>query len=307
MAEARRITILQFGMVGQLARELTRAASEQARLSIRALHLDQVDFRYPEQVIDAVRAAGPVDAVINATAYTDVDKAESEQDLARQINARSVAALAQTCSETDIPLIHVSTDYVFDGTKTGPYLESDKVNPLGAYGRTKLEGEEAIRAATNRHVIVRTSWVYSAHGSNFVKTMLRLGAERDELRIVDDQHGAPTSAANLASAILAVVGRIVVGSGTDLFGTFHYADRGETTWRRFAEAILEEAAPWTKVKARVIPITTAEYPTAARRPMNSRLDCKKIEQVYGVECPAWRESLMRVMEEIRAAQDRGMA
>jgi dTDP-4-dehydrorhamnose reductase len=307
MAEARHITVLQFGTVGQLARELIRAASDQAHLSIRALHLDRVDFRYPEQVIDAVRTAGPVDVVINATAYTAVDKAESEQDLARQINAQSVAALAQTCSERDIPLIHVSTDYVFDGTKAEPYLESDEPNPLGAYGRTKLEGEEAIRVATDRHVIVRTSWVYSAHGSNFVKTMLRLGAERDELRIVDDQHGAPTSSANLASAILAMVTQIATGGGSDLFGTFHYADQGETTWRRFAEAIFEEAAPWTAIKARVIPVTTSEYPTAARRPLNSRLNCTKIERVYGIVRPSWRVSLTRVMEEIKAACDGGVA
>ena len=307
MTEAKTIAVLQFGTVGQLGRELIRAASSQANLSIQALHLDQADFRYPQQVIDAVRAAGPLDAVINATAYTAVDKAESEQDLARQINAVSVAALAQTCSESNIPLIHVSTDYVFDGRKVEPYLESDKPNPLGAYGRTKLEGEEAIRAATDRHVIVRTSWVYSAHGSNFVKTILRLGAERDELRIVDDQHGAPTSAANLASAILAIVTQIAADGGPELFGTFHYADSGETTWRCFAEAVFEGAVPWTAIKARIIPITTAEYPAAAPRQVNSRLDCNRIEQVYGVVRPPWRESLARVMQEIKAAQIGGVA
>ncbi len=305
MAEAGHIAVLQFGTVGQLARELIRAASDRASLSIRALHLDRVDFRYPEQVIDAVRAAGPVDAVINATAYTAVDKAESEPDLARQINAVSVAALARICGEKNIPLIHVSTDYVFDGTKVEPYLESDKVNPLNAYGRTKLEGEEAIRAVTDRHVIVRTSWLYSAHGVNFVTTMLRLGGERDELRIVDDQHGTPTSAANLARAILAIVARIAAGGGPELSGTFHYTDRGETTWRRFAEVIFEEAAP--PITARVIPVTSAEYPTAARRPLNSRLNCRKIERVYGIVRPHWRESLARVMEELRTVHDRGAA
>ena len=307
MTEAKPIAVLQFGTVGQLGRELIRAASGHANLSIRALHLDQVDFRHPQQVIDAVRSAGPLDAVVNATAYTAVDKAEAEQNLARQINAVSVAALAQTCRERNIPLVHVSTDYVFDGTKAEPYLESDKPNPLGTYGRTKLEGEEAIRVAMDRHVIVRTSWVYSAHGANFVKTMLRLGAERDELRIVDDQQGAPTSAANLASAILAIVTRIAAGGGPELFGTFHYTDSGETTWRRFAEAVFEEAASRIAIKARIIPITTTDYPTPARRPMNSRLDCIKIEHVYGVVRPPWRESLARVMQEIKTAQNGGVA
>ncbi len=307
MTEPRHIAILQFGKVGQLGREIIRAASDRTHLSIHALDLDEVDFRFPDRVIDAVRNAGPVDAVVNATAYTAVDKAEAEQDLARQINAVSVAALGQTCSERNIPLIHVSTDYVFDGTKVGPYLETDKPNPLGIYGRTKLEGEEAIRAAMERHVIVRTSWVYSAHGANFVKTMVRLGTERDELRIVDDQHGAPTSAANLANAILGMVTRIAGGGGSELFGTFHYADQGETTWRRFAEAIFEEAAAWTAIKARVIPISTTEYPTAARRPLNSRLNCTKIEHIYGLARPPWRQSLARVMEEIKAAGDGGVA
>ena len=300
------IHALQFGTTGQLARELTKAASGLSEFSVRALSHSQADFQYPALVAKAALDSGPIDIVINATAYTAVDKAESEPGLARQINTNSVAALAKACHARNIPLIHVSTDYVFDGRKDEPYLERDTPNPLGVYGVTKLEGEDAIRTNLGLHAIIRTSWVYSAHGTNFVKTILRLGAQRDVLRIVDDQHGAPTSASNLANAILAIAKQIVTNRKSDLFGTFHYADRGETTWRRFAEAIFEIAGPAAQIRARVVPIASAEYSTPAARPSNSRLDCTKIESTYRIARKPWRESLVRVIDEIVAAQTGGV-
>lgn len=305
---AKPIGILQFGTSGQLARESLRAAAGRADISIQALGRERVDFRFPDRVADAVRAAGPVDAVINAVAYTAVDRAESEPDLARRINAESVAALARACRQRGLPLIHVSTDYVFDGAKAGPYLETDATNPLGVYGRTKRDGEKAVRAHADRHVIVRSSWVYSSHGANFVRTMLRLGAARDALRVVDDQHGAPTSAADLAGALHGIARKLVTGRDAGDFGTFHYAGGGETTWRCFAEAIFEDVAAcfedagaWASAKARIVPITTAEHAAPARRPANSRLDCAKIERTFGLTPRPWRESLARVLEELKTA------
>lgn len=292
--------ILQFGKTGQLACELLGIAATSNDIVLRVVPREEADFTRPEEVAEIVRTTHAVDAVINATAYTAVDKAEAEPELARQINARSVEALARACGARHIPLVHVSTDYVFNGMKAGPYTEEDGTDPLNVYGLTKLEGEEAIRAAGNRHIILRTSWVYSAHGRNFVKTMLQLGAAREELRIVDDQHGAPTSAKDIAHAIFSVVRRIVAQEDESLFGTFHFTDSGETTWRGFAEAIFEQAA--TPIRARVVAISTAEYPTPARRPLNSRLDCTKIKRVYGLAPPPWRESLSAVMGELIRVQ-----
>ncbi len=238
MATTTPIRILQFGTTGQLAGELVRAASARPRFTLNALSRTEADFRYPEQVFAVARASEPVDLVVNAAAYTAVDKAESEPDIARYVNTESVGALARACAVRNIPLLHISTDYVFDGAKLDPYTEEDQTRPLGVYGRTKLEGESAIRVVTHRHIIIRTSWVYSARGANFVRTMLRLGSEREELRIVDDQRGAPTAAADLAGAILTIAERLQDSRNSSQFGTFHYADEGETTWRRFAEGHL---------------------------------------------------------------------
>jgi dTDP-4-dehydrorhamnose reductase len=285
------IRILQFGATGQVAHEILRAAD--ARFAVRALARDDADFLHPQQVANAVTRCD-ADVVVNATAYTAVDKAEIDEAAAQNVNGDAVGALARACAARDMPLIHLSTDYVFDGTKAAPYTEDDPPHPVSAYGRSKLAGEVAIRAAGGRHAIVRTSWVYSARGNNFVKTMMRLGKERPEMRVVDDQHGAPTAAASIARAILTMAGRVVQAPAEECSGTFHYTDAGETTWRRFAEAIFARAG----MDVRVIPITAADYPTPARRPANSRLDCAKIERVYAVARPRWQDGLARVMDEL---------
>jgi dTDP-4-dehydrorhamnose reductase len=278
-----------FGKTGQVAQALLHAA--EGRCTVRALGRDDVDFLYPDRIGQAA-ARHNADIAVNATAYTAVDKAESDEAAARAINAESVGALARACAAQGLPLIHISTDYVFDGTKPAPYVETDAPYPLGVYGRTKLAGEDAIRAAGGRHAILRTSWVYGVTGTNFVKTMLRLGKERPELRVVDDQHGAPTAAASIARAILTMAERMVAAPAPECFGTFHYTDAGETTWRRFAEAIFARAG----MNMRVVPIATADYPTPARRPANSRLDCTKIERIYGVVRPRWQDEVERVVD-----------
>jgi len=297
VTDGKPIAILQFGATGQVARAVM-AAADGRKFRLTALGRGQADFREPAQVEQAVANAGDADIVVNAAAYTAVDRAESEEAVARAVNATSVGVLARACAARGVPFIHLSSDYVFAGTGSAAQDERTPAGPLGAYGRTKLEGEEAIRAALPRHVILRTSWVYSAQGTNFVRTMLRLGAEKKDLRIVDDQHGAPTSAASVATAILSVAQRIVHTPSQDCFGTFHYADRGETTWRGFADAIFAAAG----LDVHITPVTTAEYPTPARRPLNSRLDCAKIERVYGMARPRWQDSLAQVMDEIRREQ-----
>jgi len=286
------IRILQFGTIGQLGLEILRLSEVRSEIVLRGITAEEADFRHPEQVAAAVRSASDIDVVVNTVAYTAVDQAESDEDLARLINATSVAAMADACAARSIPLIHVSTDYVFDGSKPAPYVETDSANPLGAYGRTKREGELAIEAASPRHAMVRTSWLYSAHGANFVKTMLRLARGGAELRIVDDQRGAPTSAINLADAILVMAQAIVRDpENTGLFGIFHYSDAGETTWRHFAEAIFAASG----LNPRIIPVHSKDYATPVRRPLNSRLDCSKIERIFGVRRQDWRAALGQVL------------
>jgi dTDP-4-dehydrorhamnose reductase len=211
-----------------------------------------------------------------------------------------VAELASVCAQRGLPLIQLSTDYVFDGRNKEPYAETDVTNPLSVYGRSKLAGEIAVRERVARHIILRTSWVYSPFGVNFVKTMLRLGAERDELKIVDDQHGSPTAAGDIALACLTIA-ETAAERGTAMpWGTYHYSASGDTTWRRFAEAIFATAAPWARIKAKVVPIPTSEYKTAAVRPLNSRLDCTKIERAFGIKPRPWRDSLAQVLGELKS-------
>lgn len=298
MGKLKSLQLLQFGATGQLARELTRTAAAEVGTTLNVIPRSAADFSRPDEVVRAVRAAGDIDAVINATGYTFVDKAETEEALAHRINAETVGSLAQTCAAQGIPLIHVSSDYVFDGTKQEPYSEVDPPHPLNAYGRSKLAGERWIREATDLHVIIRTSWLFSAHGTNFVKTMLRLGREREELRVVDDQFGAPTSAADLAEAILAIACALAANGRDEHYGTFHYSGAGVTTWRGFADAIMTSAASWAGTRARVIPIATADYATPARRPRNSALDCCKIRRVFGIEPVPWMAALDRVLRQL---------
>jgi dTDP-4-dehydrorhamnose reductase len=288
--------IVQFGVTGQLGRALVQVFAREDGIRHTALSRKDADFARPDAVASALREVGPADIVVNAAAYTRVDKAESEPQLARAVNAESVARLADACAASGAILVHVSTDYVFDGRKDSPYTEIDPVQPLNVYGATKLEGENAIRARLDRHLILRTSWVYDSQGANFVNTMLRLGREREVLRIVDDQHGAPTAAADIARAIVAMC-RALMPAFRD-FGTFHFANRGETTWFGFAQAIFDEAGPASR--PRLVPIPTSDYPTPARRPMNSRLDCSKFDSTFRFERRPWRDALADTIAQIPA-------
>jgi dTDP-4-dehydrorhamnose reductase len=302
--------ILVIGRVGQVGHELARAAWP-ASLAPEFVERDQLDLGQPADVTAAVAAMRPR-LVINAGAYTAVDQAETERVAAFAVNRDGPAALAEVCREIGAALIHFSTDYVFDGAKPGPYTEGDPVAPLSAYGASKAAGDAAIAARLDRHVILRTSWVYSAVGHNFVKTMLRLGAERDELRIVDDQHGAPTAAAELAHAAIHIAAALAAGK-EDGFGTFNFTGAGATTWHGFAREIFAGAAErGAKVPLRVQPIATADYPLPAPRPRNSLLDCAKIARSYGLVARPWQESLSDCLDELigparqlRAAQGAG--
>ena len=230
--------------------------------------------------------------MINAAAYTAVDSAEEEEDRATWINAVAPGAMAAACAALDIPLVHVSTDYVFDGSGTAPWQPGDTPAPLGAYGRSKLAGEVAIRESGATHAILRTSWVVSAHGGNFVRTMLRLGRERDHLRIVADQMGGPTPAAALADACLIAVATL--RDSPEATGTYHFAGAPETSWAGFARAIFDMAG----IACTVEDIATADWPTPARRPLNSRLDCRTTRDVFGLERPDWRAGLGDILTEL---------
>ena len=287
--------ILVTGATGQLGSELQRRA---ARFNVMAEGLPsaQLDITDAQAVREAVLRSG-AGVVVNAAAYTAVDKAESESARAYAVNRDGTSHLAAACAEANIPFIHVSTDYVFDGTKVTPYTEDDRVHPVSVYGASKEAGEQALRNAWPRHIILRTAWVYSVFGNNFVKTMLRLARERDSLRVVADQRGCPTAAGDLAEAILHIAQRIKAGDEL-AWGTYHYCGAGSTTWHGFAEAIVQLAAPALGRSVPVIPITTADYPTSAKRPANSVLDCSKIRTLLGIEPRPWRESLKEVIAEL---------
>jgi dTDP-4-dehydrorhamnose reductase len=286
--------LLIVGAGGQVGRELTRL-DWPARYRIAAADRGAIDITQRDAVFAATAREQP-DIVINAAAYTAVDRAESEREAAWAVNCAGPANLAAACREAAIPLIHISTDYVFDGSKTAPYREDDPVNPLGVYGASKEAGDRAVREMVPQHVILRTAWVYSAHGHNFVRTMLRLAGERPVLRVVADQTGSPTAAADIAAAIAVVVERIAAGRTG--WGTYNFAGAGAVTWHGFAQAIFELAAPWRGAPPQVDAITTAEYPTPARRPANSVLDCSRIGDVYGIVPRPWRSALADVIAEL---------
>lgn len=279
------------GTSGQLATELHRQAEG---VDLRPPHkIDVADESAVRALLDAARPA----LVINASAYTAVDRAEQERDRAFAVNADGPRYLARWCAAHGAALIHVSTDYVFDGTKANAYVEDDAVGPLNVYGESKLAGELAIREELASHLIVRTSWVFSAHGQNFVKSMLRLARERDELRIVSDQSGRPTAASDLARALLTLAGRRASGE-TIAWGTYHFAGAGETTWHGFAQAIIAEQAAYTGRRPLVTAIATSDYPTPARRPTNSLLDTSLFERTFGVAPRSWRDDLREVVRQI---------
>jgi dTDP-4-dehydrorhamnose reductase len=229
---------------------------------------------------------------VNAAAYTKVDLAETEVEAARQGNEIGPSRLGEACGAAAIPLVHLSTDYVFDGTKPTAYVETDPVAPAGSYARSKEAGERAVRRTAPRHVILRTSWLYGEFGHNFLKTVLRLAAAHDELRIVADQRGCPTSTLDLAEAILSIAPRLIAGDA--VWGTYHFAGSGVTTWHGFASRIVAAQAPFTGRSPRVTPITTAEYPLPARRPANSELDCSLFAHAFGIRARPWTEESDRI-------------
>jgi dTDP-4-dehydrorhamnose reductase len=277
--------LLVFGRTGQVATELARQAE------VVALGRDAADLADPGACADAIRRHGP-DAVINAAAYTAVDRAEEEEALATTINGAAPTAMARACADLGIPFVHISTDYVFTGTGTAPWTPGDATGPLGAYGRSKLVGEEGVRAAGGTHVILRTSWVVSAHGANFVKTMLRVGPERGHLRVVSDQVGGPTPAAAIAAACLDMARQLASDPGKS--GTYHFAGAPDTSWAGFARAIFETAG----LEVSVEDIPSTDYPTPAKRPLNSRLDCGATETVFGIARPDWRAGLSDILSEL---------
>ena len=247
--------------------------------------------------IAAFVASRPWAAVINAGAYTAVDRAQSEVEAAWRVNALAPACLARASAEAGVPLIHVSTDYVFPGDMDRPYREDDPVGPLGVYGASKEGGEQAVRTGNPRHAIVRTSWVVSAHGANFLKTMLRLGADRDVLRVVADQQGAPTAAADLADVLALIAQRMIVDPHAPV-GTFHFANAGATTWAGFAAEIFRLSAARGGPSTRVEPIATKDYPTPAPRPANSRLDLQRIREIHGVHPRPWEQATADIIDEL---------
>ena len=292
--------ILVTGRGGQLATGLETALPAQG---FAALFVGQPEFEFdkPETVIAAFHALKP-DAVVNCAAWTAVDAAEDDEAGAFCANALGPALLGRLTREAGIPIIQISTDYVFDGLKGAPYLESDLPNPLGAYGRTKLAGEWAAQAANPRCIILRTAWVFAPMGKNFLRTMLALGEQRPELRVVADQWGSPTAAPYLADAIAAILVRIRdQGWRDDFAGTYHATGGGFTNWHSFAEAIFTEAARHGALRPKVHAITTADYPTKAKHPADGRLDNGKLAHVFGVALPPWEAGLARVMAALRQA------
>ncbi|MCP4470195.1 MAG: dTDP-4-dehydrorhamnose reductase [Gammaproteobacteria bacterium] len=285
-------SILIAGAGGQVGHELATADSPHQLIALPRSQLDISDSSQLGAVIDKHSP----DIVINAAAYTQVDRAEEDRDNAFTINRDGVANLARACEQAGIPLLHISTDYVFSGDETGAYREDDEIAPRSVYGASKAAGEVELRLALERHINLRTSWVFSATGGNFVKTMLRLGNERDELGIIDDQHGCPTSARSIAGVLLSIADSYLRGDDIE-WGTYHFCSQPETTWCGFAREIFRLADGYQNLRIRAIP--TSEYPTPAARPMNSVLDCGKLKASFGYSQPGWVDELRLVLEELR--------
>lgn len=297
MSNSPAIDVLLTGGSGQVGTEVIRLAP--AGVNIVAPGRDRLDLSDPESIA-AMIASRPWAAVINSAAHTAVDRAESEIVAAWKVNALAPAALAQATAEAGIPLIQVSTDYVFDGSKDGFYVESDPVAPVSVYGASKEAGEQAVRTGNPRHVILRTAWVVSPHGANFIKTMLRLAQTRPELRVVDDQRGCPTSATDVAQALLTITRRLADDPRAPV-GTYHFVNSGEATWCGLARAVFEIAAEHGRPAPTVEGITTADYPTPARRPANSRLDVAKLTRDYAIAPRPWQEAIEEIVETLLAA------
>ena len=295
------MNILLFGKGGQVGWELQRSLSVLGQVT--ALDFDSTehcgDFSNPAGLADTVRALRP-DIIVNAAAHTAVDKAESEPDFARTLNATAPGVLAQEAARLGAWLVHYSTDYVFDGSGTRPWVETDAPAPLSVYGRTKLEGEQRIQQSDCKHLILRTSWVYAARGGNFAKTMLRLAQERERLTVIDDQWGAPTGAELIADVSAHAIAQTRQQPGKA--GIYHLAPAGETTWFQYAKHVIaqaQQAQSAIKIKAtEILPIPTSAYPTPARRPHNSRLDTRKLQAAFGLSLPPWQRGVDRMLVEI---------
>ena len=284
------------GSKGQLGLELT-ALCRSRNLPAEAADLPEVDisdFLSAQSFLKKSRFS----IVVNAAAYTNVDRAESDEKTAFAVNSDGPEFLARICTDLGIPLVHISTDYVFDGKGKSPYKESDPVNPLGVYGRSKEEGERRVRSALKEHLILRTAWLYSPFGHNFVRTMLRLGMEKEEIGVVADQYGSPTCAADLADVTLTIVAGIGQGK-IPPWGTYHFSGQGVTSWHGFAQSVFELAGKKIPLKVRrVRPLLTEEYPTAAARPKYSVLDCFRIQSCFGIRPRPWRKSLEETLRRI---------
>lgn len=290
--------ILIIGKNGQIGGALSDPL--QPLGTVTSLGRTDLDLARTDAIRTAIRYYNPA-IIINAAAYTAVDRAESEPDLAMQINGVAVGIIAEEAHRTGALMIHYSTDYVFDGTKSGAYLESDIPNPLNTYGRTKLAGESAIRATGARHYTLRTSWVYAATGTNFLTTIIRLSREREELRIVNDQIGAPTPARMVAEITAQLVARATTQSSNSdpEYGTYHLTASGAVTWFGFAQAILERASTLGAGSPKLVPIAAREYPLPARRPANSRLDCTRLERALGISMAPWQQGLEQCLQQRR--------
>jgi dTDP-4-dehydrorhamnose reductase len=289
--------IVVTGREGQIVRSLMERGAEFGHeiVPVGRPELDLAgDFGAISEVLTRVRP----EAIINAAAYTAVDRAESDRDLAFAVNERGAGAVARSAGELGVPLIQLSTDYVFDGSKADPYIETDLTGPTGVYGASKLAGEQAVLSATDNAAILRTAWVYSPFGANFVKTMLHLAGERDEIAVVADQHGNPTNALDIADGVLRVAANLTASSNVRQRGLFHMTAAGEANWADFADAIFAASTKAGGPSARVRRINSAEYPTSARRPANSRLDSSKLAEAHGVRLPQWEASLPRVVQRL---------
>ncbi len=290
------MSIIVTGSKGQVGWELVRQGKE---MGFDIIPLDLPEFNITDKdAVHEIVTQSNVSLVINAAAYTAVDKAESDSTTAFSVNRDGAAYLAASCADADIPLFHISTDYVYDGSKKGAYVETDPVSPLGIYGNSKAAGDAVIMERLKKHIIIRTSWVCGVHGNNFVKTMLRLGQERENLRVVADQYGCPTFAFDIARTLLILASGYL--DGRDLtWGTFHYSGKGVITWYDFARQIFKTSQDYITLKVKTIePITTKEYPTPVKRPANSVLDCTKITDCYGIEIRPWEDGLRKMIQSV---------
>lgn len=294
---ARRLRLVVTGLEGQVVRSLAARGALHADIEFVPLGRPELDLADTGTIVGSLIDAKP-DAIVSAAAYTAVDLAEQEVETARKINALAPGEIGRAAAMLGVPVVHLSTDYVFDGSKPSPYVETDPVAPLGVYGRTKLDGEIALAAATEDYVILRTAWVYSPYGRNFLKTMLRIAATRETLSVVGDQVGNPTSALDIADAVISIIRSLLSSRDHSLRGIFHMSGSGQASWAEFAAEILAQSRGAGGPFAEIVPIATSEYPTPACRPANSRLDCTKLEELHGIRLPHWKTSMNAIVGQV---------